>query len=236
MSKDTSVQPASDVDDQIDLTGDAYQRWASRAAPDLTRLPSAVRDEGGLRVLLADVGDVVIYNVFSTLLPGRPYLRTVKGRILQIDAPNGIAWVFDMDWQHQACFSWTCRPKDVNEEIRFPAGALKERHEELMTRAAAALEEDDLDVVIRLRNEAARVAALICMTEDETTGKRKIGRPRKVRTEAELAAEQERAERRALGEIKRGRPKGSKNRPKDVIEAERTAERQRQKKKKKKAS
>ena len=213
--------------DPVDMTGDAYQRWVARTPPDLTQLPPAVRTENGFRFITAERGDVVIYNVFSTMLPGAPHLCTVKGRILEIDAPNGVAWVFDLERQHQACFSWTRIPRHPNEEIRFPAGALKERHDELVAKAAAAIEANDLDSAIRFRNESTRVMGRIRVTEDETTGKRKVGRPRRVRTEAELAAEREMAERRARGEVKRGRPKGTKNRPKEVIAEERAAERQR---------
>lgn len=208
-----------DVDDTIDAAGDAYARWAARPPPDLSKLPSAVSTAGGLRVLIADTGDVVIYNVYATVLPGRPYLRTVKGRIVSVDAPRGIAWVFDVDRQHRAVldFGSSRTPWD---EVRFPAGSLKERHEQLIAEAAEAIERGDLDEAIRCRNASVRMLGRIQVAEEETSGKRRVGRPRKVRSAAELTAIAERDARRAKGEVHRGRPKGTKNRPKEVIEAE----------------
>jgi len=206
-------------EDAADLVGDAYARWAGRPPPDLSKLPSAVSTVGGMRVLIADLGDVVIYNVYATVLPGRPYLRTVKGRITSVDAGRGIAWVFDLDRQYKTALDFGSS-RVRGDEIRFPAGSLKERHDQLLEEAVAALERDDLDEAVRCRNAAQRMLGRIQTAEEETSGKRKVGRPRKVRSPDELAAIAAREERRAKGEVHRGRPKGTKNRPKEVIEAE----------------
>jgi len=200
--------------------------------PDLSKLPRAViTREDWTRELVARAADTVIFNMYAKgILPDDPFIRTVKGRITKIK-DNGIVRLIDSERLHMAAFDWREIPVR-GDEVRFPAGFLRDQLDEQIALAAAALEAGDVELAVAHRAAASRIEAQIALTDSTTVAKRKIGRPRRERSPEELAADKERSERRARGELRRGRPKGTLNRPKEVIEREKAARADERKKKK----
>lgn len=196
-------------------------------APDLSRYPGAVDvAPDGTRALAAPVGQVVVYNVHASaeVLPGRPYLKTVKGRITGVDE-DGVVSVRDVDRKQHCCFSLATHDPA---HVRWPGRRIWEAQQELMARAMPLLETgdpEDSTEAMRLLQQAKGMEDRVQAAGTGVVAKRKVGRPRRQRTAEELERQRLHEERRARGEVKRGRPKGSKNRDQAVIDAEKAQRR-----------
>lgn len=192
-------------------------------APDLSRFPAAV-DVGpdGARTFVADVGDIVVVNVFAgpDVLDSRLYLKTVKGRVTGVDTVTGVVSLFDVDRKQQTC---CCFRRSDPMHLRWPGRKMREAQSELFERAQELLASDDTDSAVEALKLLERAKGLGGRAESagsNVVAKRKVGRPRRQRTPEELEKQRLHAERKARGEVKLGRPKGTKNRPKEVVDAE----------------
>lgn len=197
------------------------------SAPDLSRYPAAVEHGPDGPVFVPPLGQVVVFNVHASpeVLPGRPYLKTVKGKVTAVDTVTGVVTVRDVDRKHECCLRLTTHDPA---HVRWPGRRIWEAQNELTGRALALLEStdpEDAAEALRLLQQAKGMGDRVESAGVEAVAKRKVGRPRRQRTAEELEHQRLHEERRARGEVKRGRPRGSKNRPRAVVDAEKAQRR-----------
>jgi hypothetical protein len=187
--------------------------------PDLSRFPAAIEiDDDGNRRFLPRVGDVVVHNLFAseTILTGRPYLKTTKGRVQEVH-DDGTVWLWDVERQHNCCLDW--RTEDTA-NVRWPGARARDAEADLIAAAEVALGKGLIDEAEALLSKARRMGVRAETAGEDAVAKKKVGRPRRILTAEEQAKRDDYLKRKAAGTVTRGRPKGSKNRDAEVVAEE----------------
>lgn len=157
-----------------------FKRWQSQR-PSIDHLPDGMITGDGTYLPLFDIGDRIVVERVTTLLPNKPWLDTIVGKVRSIDDETGLVSVYDEDTDQR------------NPTVRFVSFGPAHRDHHVFKLAPKVGNPFDVAKVARAAIKEARVLA---------DGSKPRGR---------------------------GRPKGSKNRPKDVIKAEKLARREEKK-------
>ena len=185
--------PSLDVDaeeGEVALLSAAERRarWQSRRPPVAHLRPGTVVAPGGDRLPLFDVGDRIVVDCCTRLLPGNPWLETVVGRVVAIDDDVGIVRLVD---------------EDVDARMSR-ARVVSLRDDVFDFRLAPATGSPFTVTAVRAASRAATGSAS-SSTSTDPAGKRGRGRPKGAKNRSKAEIEAEREAYRKLREEKRAR-------------------------------